>query len=229
MAATGKLKYDTDWYQPKNLRAQMKAGDLGDVRKEYTRLRDIAQKRLKRMGQTRWSRTQTYLRNVNHYPKLKDIQSEAELAKRLSDLSRFISAKLSTVSGMNTQMKKSLKTLHEHDYNFVNEDNYIDFGKFMEEYRFQKLDEMGYDSGTAAEAFNQLEVHRVDPLKVKEDFEFWLQNQELLEDMYAGTGGEIQEKTLRSRLITHAAKTGQKVEGMTKEEEKKYKKIKKGR
>jgi len=229
MGVTGKLNYDADWYQPRNLRQQMKAGNLGEIRKEYTRLRDISQKRLKRMGQTMWKDTQTYQRNVHHYPKLKDIKSEAELAHRLSDLSRFITAKTSSVSGMESQMKKALKTLHEHDYNFVSKENFLQFGKFMEEYRFQKLDEMGYDSGTAAEAFNQLEIHRVDPEKVKEDFEFWLKNQEALEALAAGSGGEIKGSTLRSRVISNAARKGIKVEGMTDAEEKKYKKIKKGR
>ena len=228
MAATGKLRYDVDWYQPSNLRFNMKQEGSKEVRKEYTRLRDIAQKRLKRMGNSIWSDTQTYLRNVHHYPKLKDIKSESELAARLSDLSRFITAQTSTVSGMEAQMKKSLKTLHEHDYNFVTRENYIFFGKFMEEYRFQKLDEM-YDSGDAADTFNALETQRVDPEKVKEDFEFWLQNQKVLESMASGSGGEIQEATLRRRMIDHAARTGQQVEGMTDKEEKRYNKVKNGR
>ena len=226
-----KLTYDVEWYQPAKLRAEMKAGNMAAIRKEYTRLRDISQKRLKRMGQSMFKDTQMYKRNVNHYPLLKDIQSEAELAARLSDLSRFVSSQTSTVSGMNAQMKKSLKTLSEHGYNFVTKENFISFGKFMEEYRFQKLDEI-YDSGDAAETYDALEKHRVDPEKVKEDFEFWLQNQELIEKMATGFGKkEISEKTLRSRMIKFAAEVDKEVFGMTREEQKKYKKLnkKKGR
>lgn len=226
-----KLTYDEEWYQPAKLRAEMKAGNTGDIRKEYTRLRDIAQKRLKRMGGTMFRKTQMYKRNVNHYPLLKNIQSEAELAARLSDLSRFITAQTSTVSGMRNQMKRSLATLHEHEYNFVTEENFISFGKFMEEYRFQKLDET-YDSGDAAETFDALEKHRVDPEKVKEDFEFWLKNQETLEVMATGSGQkEIQESTLRKRMIKFAAEVDKEVFGMTREEQKRYDKLnkKKGR
>lgn len=224
MAATAKLKYSYDWYEPHALRMEMKAGNMKDIRKEYTRLRDIAQKRLKRMGKSMFKDTQTYLKNVNHYPKLKDIKSESELASRLSDLSRFITSKTSTLSGMEAQMNKALETLHEHDYNFVTRDNYISFGKFMEEYRFQKLDEL-YDSGDTAETFNALEQHRVDPEKVKADFEFWLQNEKLLEDIPTGSGGEIKESTLRSRMINMAAKVGAEVFGMTEAEIKRYKQI----
>lgn len=222
-----KLIYDEEWYQPANLRAVMKAGNMGDIRKEYTRLRDIAQKRLKRMGKSMFKDTQMYKRNVNHYPVLKNIQSEAELAARLSDLSRFVSSQTSTVSSMTAQMKKSLKTLSEHGYNFVTKENFILFGKFMEEYRFQKLDEL-YDSGDAAETYDALEKHRVDPTKVKEDFEFWLQNQKTLEAMATGSGQkEISESTLRRRMIKFAAEVDKEVFGMTREEQKRYNKLNK--
>lgn len=226
MAASGKLKYNADWYNPKALRDLMKAGGASEVRKEYTRLRDISQKRLKRMGKTQFARTQTYKRNVNHYPLLKNIQSESELAARLSDLSRFIETKTSTVSGMKSQMKKALETLHkpDHGYFFVTEENFLDFGEFMEEYRFQKLDEE-YDSGEAADTFNALEKHRVDPTKVQEDFEFWLQNRKLLETMGTGKGKEIQESTLRSRLIKFAAEVDKEVFGMNEREKARYNKL----
>lgn len=210
--ATGKLRYSEDWYQPYNLRESMRAGNIKEIRKEYTRLRDISQKRLKRMSQTIWRRSQTFKRNVSHYPKLADIKSESELAARLSDLSRFIMSQSSTVSGQEQQMKKSLKTLHENEgYEFVTKENYLEFGEFMEEYRFQRLDEE-YDSGDAAETFNVLEAHRVDPSKVKEDFEFWLSNREILEQLPEGKGGTILEKTLKNRLIKYADKKHLKVQ-----------------
>lgn len=212
MAKRASLSYEPEFYSPSNIRTYIKENGVADIRKEYTRLRDISQKRLKRMGSTMWARTQTYKRNVNHYPLLKDIKSEAELASRLSDLSRFISRKTGSVSGMEAQMKKALKTLHENQYNFVTRENYLDFGEFMEEYRFQKLDEQ-YDSGDAAETYNLLEQHRIDPTKVKEDFEFWLANRKILEDLPTGKGGQIKEATLKSRLKKFAERTGRTIEG----------------
>ena len=226
MQARGKLKYEADFYQPSNIRNYIKEGGKEAekaIRKEYTRLRDISQKRLKRMGSTMWADTQMYKRNVNHYPKLKDIHSPSELAARLSDLSRFIEAKTSTVSGMESRLKKSLATLYEHGYMFVTRENFIDFGKFMEEYRFQKLDQL-YDSGDTAETYDALEKHRIDPTKVKEDFEFWLKNKKLLEDLPVGSGQkEIKESTLRKRLLKFAAEVDREVFGATEKEKKQYK------
>ena len=211
MAARGKLKYSEDFYQPSAIRNYMREGGKeaeAAVRKEYTRLRDIAQKRLKRMGETMWADTQTYQRNVNHYPKLKDIQSQSELAARLSDLSRYIEAQTSTISGMEQQMKKSLKTLHENGYMFVTRENYLDFGKFMEEYRFQIQDEE-YDSGDAAETYGVLEKHKISVELIKNDFEYWIANRETLDKLYKkakSTGDASALKAQHERYLKEMAK-----------------------
>lgn len=228
--AKAKLSYEKDFYQPVNIRNYIKNNGAADIRKEYTRLRDIAQKRLKRMQGTMWTETQTYLKNVNHYPTLKNIQSDADLAKRLSDLSRFISAKTGSVSGLESQMKKSLATLSENGYTFVTRSNFIPFGQFMEEYRFQKLDEI-YDSGDAADTYNLLERHRIDPSKVKEDFEFWLANREVLSQLPEGRGKQIKESTLKKRLTNYAKKNKLELQdpGTLNTKETKGKKSKKGR
>ena len=194
-----KLTYEKEFYFPSNLRSLMRYADTytdeqkaaskaatAAIRKEYTRLRDISQKRLKRMGSSRFSESQTYKMNVAHYPKLKDIKTPEELAYRLSDLSRFIESPLSTITGQKSQMQKSLATLHstvdkdgnpKEAFTFVNEDNYMAFTEFMDEWRAQHLDEL-YDSGEAADAFAVLDKHEIKADQIKEDFEYWLENRE---------------------------------------------------
>lgn len=167
--------YGPTWYTPQNLKLQLLDGNKSQVRKEYTRLRDIAQKRLKRLEAAGYADTQAYKLNIKHYPKLKDIKTDYELIGRLSDLSRFILSKMSTVSGRREVEEKTLETLHLHGYEFVNSSNLKDFGKFMEEYRNQKLD-MIYDSGDAADLYGIIEKHQIDPKQVEEDFNLWLEN-----------------------------------------------------
>ena len=174
MKAIGKATYDKTWYLPTNLTRELKS-DPAAVRKEYTRLRDIAQKRLKRFEAAGLINTQAYRKNVKHYPLLKDIKSDYELAGRLSDLERFISAKAGSVSGQKEIRKKSIATLHDNDYTFVNEENFDDFTDFMESYRDQLYD-MEYDSGDAADLFGVVVKQKIDPEKVKKDFDFWLEN-----------------------------------------------------
>lgn len=177
MAKIARPTYDVGWYTPSEIKAKLGAGgDLKrEVRKEYTRLRDIAQKRLKRLAAAGYESTDVYKKNVKHYPKLKAIKTESELAQRLSDLSRFVGSTQSTVKGLKEREKKVLKTLKKNGYKYINESNLSDFGEFMEYYRDAMYD-LEYDSGDAADLYTVVEKNKLDPEKVKEDFDFWLEN-----------------------------------------------------
>lgn len=174
MATRASLTHDLNWYLPNNISLELK-NSPGSVRKEYSRLRDIQQKRIKRLKSAGYDDIKAYKMNANHYPKLKDIKSNQELSQRLSDLARFIYSD-TTVTKLNRIRDKALATLHENNYTFVNKENFKEFGQFMEEYRAQKLDEQGYDSGDAAEVYGFTLKHDLDPEEVKKDFEKWLDN-----------------------------------------------------
>lgn len=177
MAKIARPTYEFSWYTPSEIKAKLDAGGAleKEVRKEYTRLRDISQKRLKRLAAAGYTDTEAYQRNYRHYPKLKDIKSKSELAQRLSDLSRFVASSQSTVKGIKEREQKVLKTLKKSGYKYVNASNLADFGEFMEYYRDAMYD-MEYDSGDAADLYTVVEKNKLDPEKVKEDFDFWLEN-----------------------------------------------------
>lgn len=177
------LKYDPDWYTPVNL---LYHADKKQVRKEYSRLRAIANKRLARMGKTKYRNTKTYQNNAGYYPPLKEL-NETALAYRLAKLRDFITSKTSTVSGLREIEKKSLSTLQAHGYNFVTPENFIQFGDFMEEYRSQKLDAL-YDSGDAADTYSVVTKHALPAEKVEKDFMFWLENHDIAQDLVSSTG-----------------------------------------
>lgn len=185
MSKRARPTYDYRWYTPSELKTKLELGGEHEkeVRKEYTRLRDIAQKRLKRLEAAGMSDRAIYEKNVNHYPKLASIKTKSELAQRLSDLSRFVASSQSTVSGIKTREKKTLDTLHENGFDFVTESNLKDFGDFMEMYRSEGMDTMGYDSGDAAELYSVVEKHKLDPDKIAEDFEFYLENVEAAKEL----------------------------------------------
>lgn len=177
MAKIARPTYDVGWYTPSEIMAKLssKASLQREVRKEYTRLRDISQKRLKRLAAAGYENADVYKKNVKHYPKLKDIKTDTELAQRLSDLSRFVGSTQSTVRGLKEREKKVLKTLKKNGYKYIDESNLSDFGEFMEYYRDAMYD-LEYDSGDAADLYTVVEKNKLDPEKVKEDFDFWLEN-----------------------------------------------------
>lgn len=211
MANRASLSYSREFYMPQKTLGMIKAGGKAEkaIREEYTRLRDISQKRLKRMAKDPiFSKSDTYLKNIENFPKLKDITSPEMLADKLADLSSYISQKTSTLAGAKEVMYKSLETLHANEYTFVTPENYLEFGKFMEEYRFQIQDEE-YDSGDAAETYGVLEKHKIPVEQIKNDFEYWLANRDTLDKLYKkakSTGNAAELKAQHERYLKEMAK-----------------------
>lgn len=142
-----KLKYPEAAYDAYALRHGSMT--VKQQREEYSRLRSIAVKRLKRFKGTEWEDSLTYERNVNAYPYLREIAA-ADLPYKLHQLQRFITAEAGSVSGLKRIRDRSIQSLHEHGYTAVNRGNYKQFTEFMEEYRrYKELQE--YDSGQVAE------------------------------------------------------------------------------
>lgn len=218
------LKYSASWYSPTHLRS----GDVSAavIKAEYTRLRDIAQKRLKRMAGTEFRETETFKQNWGYFTRIRDMAGKGmkgnrispELSYKMAALARFVAAEGSTVTGMKKQREKALETLRQHGYDFVNKSNYAQFAKFMQEYRQQKLDSQ-FDSGEAAELYETMEKNRIDPAQVADDFEYWLQNQDVAAELKPQKGNrKVSAKTFKKR-----------VEAAKKKKEKKKKKSGKGK
>lgn len=171
-----KFSYEHEFYTPQTLLEYMNSSKdaYKEMRREYSKMRDISQKRLKRLGDSEFKRTQMYKKNVNKFKKLEDIKTKQELASRLSEMEHFLTSKTSTLKGQKEVRDKSLQTLHDHGYDFVNEENFFDYGDFMEEYRNQLLD-MEYDSGDAAEAFDVIEKKKIALDVIKEAFNMYLE------------------------------------------------------
>lgn len=79
-----------------------------ELRKEYSRLRDIAVKRLKRMGQDpELQQTQEYKYYSKRMPKLRDLVDRIEIEDFLADLAIFVSSpEISTVGGVRERIKR---------------------------------------------------------------------------------------------------------------------------
>lgn len=83
-----------------------------EARKEYTRLRDIAQKRIQRMKGTEFERSKPYQEHKQGFLKLKDIDPR-DLDKALSEVSKFVEAKGSSATGQRQKQTKTMNTLNK--------------------------------------------------------------------------------------------------------------------
>ena len=152
------------------------------MRAEYTRLRNVANKRLLRMQDTRFEKYQSFQQNVGKFIPVSRISSERELIYRLSEVERFISAKTSTISGIRDIERRTLKSLQDAGYTFVNARNLAAFGEFMAEYRAQHLNEI-YDSDEAYKLFVETQKRGIGLSKIKDNFEYWMEQRDTLADL----------------------------------------------
>lgn len=85
--------------------------DIATIRAEYTRMRDVAQKRIKRLGEA-FPESKAFSSHRNGFPKLKDI-SPQDLPYAFSELYKFVHAKTSTVTGQREAQAKTMSTLNK--------------------------------------------------------------------------------------------------------------------
>lgn len=107
-----------------------------ELRKEYTRLRDIAQKRVKRMNNSVYRNNEWFQQFRKGFVKLRDIPKTSKRSLyELNALHRFLSNPLSTLKGQkNAREKMARLTLAEHGYNIASNEEFFNlFTQFMGE------------------------------------------------------------------------------------------------
>lgn len=105
------------------------------ARKEYTRLRNIAQKRIKRLeADPLLKRLESVKETISiGFPTLAEIgKSKQALAGQLSGLRKFLTAEESTVYGARRKFERNVEKARAAAGDFVNGENYPDFDRFMQ-------------------------------------------------------------------------------------------------
>lgn len=104
-----------------------------ELRQEYSRLRAVAQKSIQRLGKSEFAGGATYRNAVGRFPMTKSIKDKRDLAMALVDISRFLSAKSSSVSGLKEIRGEQVNTWqNQYGYGFVNAANFSAWVEFLE-------------------------------------------------------------------------------------------------
>lgn len=99
---------------------------LKEIRRDYSRLRSAMQKRIKR------AQASGYLEHGVDIPTLKDIGDDsAGLAAEYSRLSKLLQSSYGSVKGIKEAAQKRVETFQSLGYDFVTEENELQFGRFM--------------------------------------------------------------------------------------------------
>ena len=165
------LTWEYDDYYPYRLE-QM---DERALRKEYTRLRKIANKRLNRLQASEYKESDLAKEYAGGFALLADVE---DLPRELTKLARFVASERSSATGLKRIDKQTVETLQEHGYTFVNSKNVRQFGAFMEEMRQAGLSKL-YSSEFLANWWSEQGRSKLDNVKeLKREFEKYV-NQNL--------------------------------------------------
>lgn len=172
------LTYPLDWYTPKIVEQGMITES--EARKEYSRLRVLATKRLERFKGTEFERSEAYKQNIGGFKRVSAIKDTRELQYELTRVAGFVAAKSGSISGQREIKARNIQALHESGYTFVNSSNYWQFGQFMEFSRAM-LKGREYDSKRVVTIFESAQKQDDDPetiLRMFEDYAMGLKGNE---------------------------------------------------
>lgn len=131
--------FEEKWYTVQGAETMARLGtkdDMTTMRAEYTRMRDVAQKRIKRL-EKQFPESKAYQSHRYGFPKLKDLDKR-DFAKAFSELAKFVRAKGSTVTGQKQIKQKTIKTWNEQGLS-LNNQNYDKAIKILETMRKNKI------------------------------------------------------------------------------------------
>lgn len=148
-----------------------------EIRSAYIKLRKAANQRL-----TRMEKAGLGTKGAWRFPKVRDLNEE-QMAKQLADASLYMRDVRHTVPGERKFMRDELQKLHEeYGYDWINESNFYDFVDFMDDLR-EQYGNKAFDSGDAADVFNNSQKIGIDPKIVKENFDYFAEHLSELERM----------------------------------------------
>lgn len=152
-----------------------------NIKAEYTRLRKIAQDRLREISKSDIGRaSKTWFYNQRRFKPSSELRPY-ERKILLAEVAKMMQAETGTLAGIKRQRKKAIQTFHEHGYTFVDESNFIDVGEFFREFKDSEF--RGYGSTVALDLYEKIKdseaferaSQRVDKsAEIFKDFEKWM-------------------------------------------------------
>lgn len=170
MARYTKFTFPISAYQPQALQEGYSEKEL---RREYSRLRSVARKRLERFQGSEFEDSNVYRYNKGKYVPLSQVSNKGELVHLLSDVARFLTAEAGSVTGQRAIRDKAIATWNDKGYTWLNKSNYAAFARFLEfsrEFVGQPYMEK------AAELFRRADDQGVPVEQIKSNFEWYWKN-----------------------------------------------------
>ena len=172
-----------------------------EIRKEYTRLRDILRKRIETINKSEFAGQGIAGQFPEGLPKLSEIRPE-DLPYVLQQFATAIRSNSGSLKGLRKRRKETLESLHESGYTNINAENIASFARFVEESRDRGLAKV-YGSDNIATMFDEAVALGIDPDDVLKDFNWWKENIDAAEEAAAKLrerGEDVTAEGIREEL-----------------------------
>lgn len=177
---------------------------IAEARAEYSRLRSVAEKRLKRLSRTEGARYSAYqMYGREGFTPLPRDATPADVGRALADVHHFLEMKTSSISQIRESQRQALKTLQERGYSFVNKSNIKEFGEFMESARQAGVARANRGgSPIIVELYETVKRLQIPPEIVRQNFAEWLAKKGELDKLPTPKPGEksLNYQQIRKKL-----------------------------
>ena len=150
-----------------------------EIKKEYTRLRDILNKRIQRINKSDFAGQGISGQFPQGLPKLAEIAPE-DLPYLLQQAATALNSRSGSLKGLQMRQSETVKSLRERGYTNIDDSNIRQFASFMDEARDRGLEKI-YGSDTIATMYDSIVALDIGPEAVMQDFAWWLDNIDMAE------------------------------------------------
>lgn len=150
--------------------------DNKELRKEYSRQRSIANKRIKRLKAAGLEYERKEL-----FPTLSGLTA-SEVEKQLSDASKFLRRERTKVRVEKKYLQHEIAILNKKGYEWIDMSNIYDVIHFLEDMS-KELGEKVYNSGDALDVFQEGERLNIPTDVLKENFNYFKENMSKLKEV----------------------------------------------
>lgn len=173
----------------------------GEIRKEYTRLRDILNKRIKRIQESTFANQGIAGKFPGGLPKLADIAPE-DLPYMLQQAATALTSKSGSLKGLQQRKQSAIESFRERGYTQINESNFREFVDFLEEAKERGLGKV-YGSDYIVNMYENSQAIGISPDEIMKDFNWWAANIEKAEQAQIrleNRGKDVTAESLREEI-----------------------------
>ena len=172
-----------------------------EIKKEYTRLRDILNKRIQRINKSDFAGQGIAGQFPQGLPKLAEIAPE-DLPYLLQRAATALNSRSGSLKGLQMRQSETIKSLRERGYTNIDNSNIRQFASFMDEARDRGLEKI-YGSDTIATMYDSIADLDISPEAIMQDFAWWIDNIDMAETKAAEMrerGENVTAEAIRKEL-----------------------------